>query len=51
MMSAFVCDYKPRPPKGEDFSYSPFSKHDIYTDNLENALNKTYQIVSKVVKY
>ena len=51
LMSAFVCDYKPRPPKGEDFSYSPFSKHDIYTDNLENALNKTYQIVSKVVKY
>lgn len=34
LMSAFVCDFKPRPPKGEDISYSPFSKYDTYTVNL-----------------
>ena len=48
-MSAFVCDFKPRPPKGEDISYSPFSKEDTYTEELEEALSKTYQIVAKMV--
>lgn len=32
LMSAFVCDYKPRPAKGDDINmYSPFSKDDTYT--------------------
>lgn len=33
LMSAFVCDYKPRPGRGVDEinMYSPFSKDDTYT--------------------
>ena len=35
LMSAFVCDFKPRFFKGEDTNpYSPFSKDDTYTDAL-----------------
>jgi hypothetical protein len=49
-MSAFVCDFKPRIFKGEDVNpYSPFSKHDTYTEALETAIQKTHNIVSRVV--
>lgn len=52
LMSAFVCDYKPRPAKGDDINmYSPFSKDDTYTESLETALQRTYQIVSKIIKF
>lgn len=52
LMSAFVCDYKPRPSRGDEIhQYSPFSKDDTYTDNLEYALTRTHQIISKMVQY
>jgi superfamily II RNA helicase len=51
LMSAFVCDYKPRPGRGEDISWSPFSKEDSYTDELEKALQRTHHIVARIVKY
>lgn len=50
LMSAFVCDFKPRLYKGEDTNpFSPFSKEDTYTDALETAIQKTHHIVSKIV--
>ena len=50
-MSAFVCDYKPRPARGQSNSYSPFNNNDTYTKPLDNAISKTYNIISKMVQY
>lgn len=50
LMSAFVCDFKPRIFKGEDVNpFSPFSKDDTYTEALETAIQKTHNIVSRIV--
>lgn len=52
LMSAFVCDYRPRPSRGDEINqYSPFSKDDTYTEDLENALQRTYDIILKIIRY
>lgn len=50
-MSAFVCDYRPRPGRGEENSYSPFDNSHTYTKGLDAAIAKTYSIVSRIVQY
>jgi superfamily II RNA helicase len=50
-MSAFVCDFKPRPARGEVNSFSPFNNNDTYTKALDNAITRTHSIVSRIIQY
>lgn len=50
LMSAFVCDYKPRSNR-DDAPMTPFSKDDVYTAALDTAIVRTHQIVSKIIQY
>jgi|LakMenEpi03Aug12_release.lakeMendotaPanAssembly.Ray.scaffolds.fasta_scaffold4179209_1 hypothetical protein len=50
-MSAFVCDFKPRPPRGEPPSLSPFNNNHTYTHALDTAITQAHAIVKKIVDY
>jgi superfamily II RNA helicase len=49
LMSAFVCDFKPRPARGEPPSFSPFNNNDTYTKGLDNAITQAHSIVRRIV--
>lgn len=51
LMSAFVCDYRPRPARGEENSFSPYNNDHTYTKPLDNAIAQTHAIVSKIIQY
>lgn len=51
LMSAFVCDYKPRPSKNDDSDErSPFAKDHVYTTKLSKAIDQTYMIVKNIIE-
>ena len=51
LLSAFVCDYKPRPGRGEeDKVLTPFNEKHTYTGPLSKAIDETYFIIKKIVE-
>lgn len=51
LMSAFVCDFKPRPQRGEAPSFSPFNHSHTYTKPLDAAIAQTHSIVRRIIDY
>jgi len=46
LLSAFVCDYKPRPARGEeDIIITPIPKDTNYSTALTKAIGKTLRVV------
>lgn len=49
LMSAFVCDYKPRPGRNEDSdAITPIPKKTEFTSKLARAIGKTLHIVEEI---
>ena len=52
LMSAFVCDFKPRPNRFDEKNkiqqFSPINPNHTYTDALDEAIDKTLKIITKV---
>jgi len=52
LLSAFVCDYKPRINWRDDrtdmHQFSPINPRHTYTDNLDTAIERTLKIVTKI---
>ena len=50
LMSAFVCDYKPRTRNRDINPFSPFNDDDTYTHALDTAISQTHAIVRGLVE-